>query len=1181
MNKLRKIFTASVMVMTLAVMLGFGSFAQAATPQAGDLIKMDGLSTVYFLGNDSKRYVFPHESVFFSWHRDFSGVVTVSASELQSYPLGANVTMRPGTKLVKITTDPSVYAVEPNGVLRKIQSESDAIAIYGPNWAKRVVDVADSFFTNYTIGQPLASGEIAAGTLVKKSDDATVYYFDGTNYRPVASESAFYANRFSFNDVITVTKEISPKANAISNNEFAYDAQNATGPVTTASGVTVSLSSATPAAQNIPSGSSVDFLKINLTAANDGQVNVSSIKLTAYGLSDATKIDNVTFYDNNVKVGTSKDINSDREAIFNFATPIYIAAGSTKTLTVKATVADDSGSYGLGIAKASDIISSGATVNGSFPLTGNLMSAVESSVGSITIDATAVSSNPSFGEDDVLLADFNLDVDDENALLQSISLYNGGTNADDIVSNLKLVIDGTEVASGVYANRYATFSINNYEIEKGENASIEVRGDIGVTSAGDKIELYLKDTADLVAVGKTHGFSLQVINEELIDSLNSVVLGTGDFTIDMDKAATPSKDVKPGDKDVVLATIVLKSNGENAIIDGIKPAGFYVISNEATSSLMLENAELVDLSTGGVYDLDIATSSITTNQTLELSDEIFLTKGVAKKFAVRADVLDAVEEDTTFRVYLAGTALDIEGEVSGAKIDNITPSSVTGSIITVKEASLDVLPTVLNDVTVVGGANDVVVYSAKVKAGTADSVKIQSLKLTGDVVASTSPFTDNNITKLELFLNGNLLKSVSNQISEANDTATGTITFNSLNTAYNTVAAGAEVVLEVKASFASTLTTGSFALSLDASGDISARSVDGNDPVTPTTTSTDSRTVTVASVGSLKVELLTSNVLASQDQYILAGATSSPKYMGELKFTTEDEPIKLTDLTLDDTGTANNGDLAAVQLVKADGTVVASESVNADGDAIFDNMNIVLEANKATSLFILPIAKGINVANDPTSTATQGATINYKITNVAAQGVNSAEDLNMVGAAAAAANKWDNDAITKTFTITGVKLNTVVNAMSNGKLSGGNQDIAKYTLTFENGNNRNLDNEAYLAQLDEFVLTVNQTGATTTNYALSVEGTNRWVTATSANVPSWSKATLIADDTGLLDAAKLNNVVTLVISADVELDTTANNYSVQTRIADLDGLSDDDIQFSGLKNMFLPVTGVTGATLSN
>ncbi|HNU81406.1 MAG TPA: hypothetical protein PKK65_01580, partial [bacterium] len=258
MKKLRKFLTVGVMVLSIIAMSGLTVNTAQAAAQPGDLIKMDGLSSVYYLGNDGKRYVFPSESVYFSWYNDFSGVITIPASELQSYPLGANVTMRPGTKLVKITTDPSVYAVTPNGVLRKIQSEADAIALYGPNWNKMVVDIADAFFTNYTIGTPLNSGEYPAGTLLKNPNNASIYYFDGTNYRMISSEAAFNANRFNMNNVVTTSMTLTASGTAITGAEDLAKPYGATsGSVVTGSGLTVALAATTPAAASVPAGAAI------------------------------------------------------------------------------------------------------------------------------------------------------------------------------------------------------------------------------------------------------------------------------------------------------------------------------------------------------------------------------------------------------------------------------------------------------------------------------------------------------------------------------------------------------------------------------------------------------------------------------------------------------------------------------------------------------------------------------------------------------------------------------------------------------------------------------------------------------------------------------------------------------------------------------------------------------------
>jgi hypothetical protein len=118
MNRLRKFLTSSVLMATVLTMVGATSNVASAAMD-GDLIKMNGLSSVYYL-KGGKRFVFPNQSTYASWYSDnnggpdWSGIKTVAQSELESYPLGGNVTVRPGTKLIKITTNPTVYAVEPN-----------------------------------------------------------------------------------------------------------------------------------------------------------------------------------------------------------------------------------------------------------------------------------------------------------------------------------------------------------------------------------------------------------------------------------------------------------------------------------------------------------------------------------------------------------------------------------------------------------------------------------------------------------------------------------------------------------------------------------------------------------------------------------------------------------------------------------------------------------------------------------------------------------------------------------------------------------------------------------------------------------------------------------------------------------------------------------------------------------
>lgn len=121
---------------------------------AGSLIKASG-PAVYFLSNDGKRYVFPNAATYFTWYNDFSGVATVSDAQLASYQIGGNVTYRPGVRLVKIISDPKVYAVDNQGTLRGITSEAVAAELYGSDWNTKVDDIPDAFFVNYKQGDPI------------------------------------------------------------------------------------------------------------------------------------------------------------------------------------------------------------------------------------------------------------------------------------------------------------------------------------------------------------------------------------------------------------------------------------------------------------------------------------------------------------------------------------------------------------------------------------------------------------------------------------------------------------------------------------------------------------------------------------------------------------------------------------------------------------------------------------------------------------------------------------------------------------------------------------------------------------------------------------------------------------------------------------------------------------------
>ena len=792
MNKLRRFLSIGVMVMTIFATVGACVPTSQAAASAGDLIKMDGLSSVYYLGSDGKRYVFPNEATYMSWYNDFSGVVTIPASELQSYPLGGNVTMRPGTKLVKITTDPSVYAVEPNGVLRKIQSEAQAAALYGSNWNKRIVDLADAFFTNYTISSPLPSGSIPAGSLVKSASAATVYYYDGSSYRAIADESVFNANRFQFSNVLTVSS-IAATGTAVSTAEFVNVAQNgaSTGVVVTGSGLMVSLNAATPAAASVPdNGTRIPFAKYNLTAANDGAVTLNSITVTRTGLSDASVFTKVWAEKDGVRVTSQKTISSNDEAILTFSPVLTINAGQTVTIEIFASVSNAGGNAALSIASASAVSATAASITGSFPVTGNLMSFTNYSVAQVKFDGGDGTKAPKVGDTKADLGSFNLSfaTTSKDVIFKSVTLRNGGS--EDLaksLSNLYLEKNGTAISgNAVIDGRLATFTVNGSGllIEKGDSVTFKVRGDVmAKENTSTSTAFSLNKIEDIDIVESSTGFGVEIIPVDL--DMEEVTIAAG--AISTTKKSTKNQP-HPADTEVVIGSKGVTSLIANVRADEAISADGLKINYTGASSTHFENIKVyVNGVLLGDFDPtgDTATATIDSSVTFNRGDnEVKVTVDV-KSTAVAGDNIKISIAATNF---LAG--MNPEYVASGNAVTTIN-GSPEGAKITVQDASLSVaindgLPNTGNKI--VKGSKDVLLAKYNVKA-LYDTVRVNSITLNANESTNNPRIPDSSVGDIKLYVNGTLL---------ATRDFNGGVTFSSLN---KSIAKDEIVSVEIRGDF--------------------------------------------------------------------------------------------------------------------------------------------------------------------------------------------------------------------------------------------------------------------------------------------------------------------------------------------------------------------------------------------
>jgi hypothetical protein len=401
MNK--KTIIALILAIILSLQPSF-SRAQSNPLPTGALMRTSTAGAIYYLDKNNMRHVFPDEKVFKSWYKDFLSVIIVSEDKIKDYPLQNNIRYRPGTRLIKIQSDPKVYAIETPNFLRWIKNEDIARALYGADWAKLVDDLPDSLFFDYIMGNEISQPIHPTGTIVKYAGDTNLYLIEGGKKRLISANaitenninsdfainlpagSIIYANGNSLN-----TKETQYSDPVIYQSTTATTSQTTTTQNQTSQTQTTTLQTSTPSQVfgALPKVNVTTLLNDNVTIYENGiefvelmdikienisstDVTLSSIKLDVVGYAKNTSIGNPAFTVSSTGANYSGSYEGDEWITFSLG--LKILAGKTSTIILKGKLLDSSASLQLKIPTAAYfIISEPIDLAASFPLNSRLL----------------------------------------------------------------------------------------------------------------------------------------------------------------------------------------------------------------------------------------------------------------------------------------------------------------------------------------------------------------------------------------------------------------------------------------------------------------------------------------------------------------------------------------------------------------------------------------------------------------------------------------------------------------------------------------------------------------------------------------------------------------------------------------------------------------------------------------
>ncbi len=1006
----KRVVSAFVAGATILWAVGMAAFAVptvAVAASGGDLITGTSLSTVYYYGYDGSRYTFPNEKTYLTWFDDFSGVTTLSDSALADISLAGNVVYRPGSHWIKIQSDPKTYAVATDGSIQWVETEAVATDYAGSDWNTIIHDVPDTFFVDYTTGASLMTATAFDGMM----------YMDGSDYYLAwgGEKRAVSAAGRSANDMMT---EFFLDGDGIDDSSLSagaeitgalcdlQDAAQTGGCSTAVTGgdVTVSLASSTPAGATVPmSATSVEVFSFNLTAGSEA-AEVNQIVLTMDSLGSTSDLTAVYLYEGSSRLTESRTVNSStRQATFG-ALNLDLAAGETKTITVRVEVAA-SGTATVGnlvsfeISDADDVILVGGDSTGSFPVSGNEFSIGGVSVGSVTVTKNGTITNPALGADDATIGQFKIAATTEDAEITELTLKIDNTASH---SDFKLWDGDTLLDEGVdIGSKLVLFDLSSspFAITNGGSNIFKVTADIGGEN-GDDVKVAFDKSVDVVAIGASYGFGMGVdisstgtygeTGSSCTSSSNdcsfSDVAG-GDITMSLvgpsagqirtnsqdqvllEFTLTASQDATIKDLDVI---VYADDDGDNDPFDAVDDATDTdddgLIVGSGTNEAGITDIKIVNKATGAVVmgplELDgYADSNDDADQTIDFTDDFSMDAGETLTLQVTADIDNSVTSGTEF-----GASIDVSGfsaeDSNSDSITNVVPGAdLQGYAQEAVAASLVVaLASTPGDVTTVQGADDVLVNKFSFTGGDAGEVNISQIVLSvygdddGDESFTIGGETDADVND---YIESCSIYDVDGDLIDGPDSpATNgqTITFNDVAW---TIDAGESEVMSIYCNIANVSDTDNDYFSFDIAtlaDDIVAEDEDGTD-VDPTTDAPNGGTsptniLTVVEAGSLA----SAKDSSSPDADFLITGTSD-NLVAVYRLTATNEPFEVQTFTVSEyaaeaiTGTANssayanNIELVTIEFENEDGDTVTSTSTMTGKEAKFTGLDMYVGIN--------------------------------------------------------------------------------------------------------------------------------------------------------------------------------------------------------------------------------------------
>ncbi|MDO8620568.1 MAG: hypothetical protein Q7R64_04455 [bacterium] len=286
--------------------------------------------------------------------------------------------------------------------------------------------------------------------------------------------------------------------------------------VPSGSGLSVALAPVQPSAQLAPlNAARIPFTRVVFTAgASD--VTVNGLVVERVGQSIDAIFDSVVLLDENgTQVGLSKTLNSQHQTTLTQS--FVVKAGTSRTMTIAGNRSTTAASAHAGMVAALSLVqvNTGATVSGSFPMTGTSQTINEGlTIGTVTAARGSLDPGTSVtkevGVTGYTFSSIRITAGSgENIRLRSVRFNQTQSASASDLANIKIYVDGTAYEPVVTdGGQYyvATFG-SGLVIEKGFSKEISIKGDV-IGGSGRKVDFDIAKRTDIDLTGELYGYGI-------------------------------------------------------------------------------------------------------------------------------------------------------------------------------------------------------------------------------------------------------------------------------------------------------------------------------------------------------------------------------------------------------------------------------------------------------------------------------------------------------------------------------------------------------------------------------------------------------------------------------------------------------------------------------------------------